>query len=124
MILNCCIIRRACVLFIIMLFFILQISVMMTASVLPEDITSGKDVTFLNTISSVANDSALETSGSERIRGWASVISVILFALRNPVILDINNMEISSIVSRYEHWNSTIGDVLSALPKADMVALK
>ena len=123
-ILSSNIVRKVCVFSLVVLLCALQLSTTMTPSFSTRDLRSGKECSFLNTLSSVAGDSALETSGSERLRNWASVISVILFALRAPEIFDVRKILIPVLASVLAIWNKLIGDELSSLPQADMVSRK
>ena len=91
---------------------------------LPEDITSGEASSFLHALSSTTADNVLATSDCERFRFWLSVISVILFALKNHAMSCVDQIRMPPDESAYTLWNATIGDALSAVPQADMVSLK
>ena len=124
MISNCGIMRRICIFSLIMLLFGLQISAMTSPLILPEDITSRQENSFLHTLTSATNDNALATSGSERFRSRASALSVILFVMRVPFLSVTGHIPLCPLLSIYTLWNTLIGDELSALPQSDMVSRK
>ena len=124
MIFNCSIMRRICIFSLIMLLFGLQISIMTAPLVLPEDITSRQDNSFLHTLTAATNDNALATSGSERFRSRVTALSIIQFVTRVPFLSVTGHEPLCSLLSIYALWNTLIGDELSALPQSDMVSRK